>query len=111
TVFATSILESPQFSHEAGLYREPFTLELSAPAEGAVVRYTLDGTPPTEVSKPYAGPITIVSRAGDTLSRIRSGPPGDWSEWRGPSGDVFKATVVRASAFKDGAIASRPATA
>lgn len=43
-----------------GLFVDPFTLEIQTPAAvGAVVRYTLDNTPPTETSPIYSTPISI----------------------------------------------------
>lgn len=43
-----------------GLFSDTFTLSIQAPvAAGAVVRYTLDNTPPTETSPIYSTPFTI----------------------------------------------------
>lgn len=56
------------FSHEHGFYDEPFSLTIDADVEGdAVLRYTLDGTEPTEASNIYDGtPLTI---SGTTIIR------------------------------------------
>jgi len=54
----SGISESPRFSHSSGTFTQPFSLLLSAPA-GAQIRYTLDGSKPTEVSKLYTGSIPI----------------------------------------------------
>lgn len=68
--------EQPSFSVPGGLYERPLTGEnavaLDAPA-GSVVRYTTDGTDPTESSPLYAEPI-----------------------------EIEKTTVLRARAFRDG---------
>jgi len=57
----SSISESPQFSHPGGTFADSFSLELTAPSAGATIRYTLDGTEPTEQSRRYVGPIRISS--------------------------------------------------
>ena len=56
------------FSHEHGFYDEPFSLTIDADVEGdAVLRYTLNGTEPTEASEVYDGtPLTI---SGTTIVR------------------------------------------
>jgi len=112
TPASEALLSPPRFSHAPGFFAAPIELALSAAHAGATIHYTLDGTAPTQDSPRYTGPIAIASRRGDpnVLSRIRSGPPGDWSEWREPAGEVFKATVIRAAAFREGAVASAPST-
>ncbi len=63
-----------RFSHDRGLYTAPFSLAIATETAGAEIRYTLDGTPPTETSGLiYAGPIPIAAT-----------------------------TTVRAAAFKEG---------
>lgn len=108
-----AILAPPALSKISGFYTDAFDLTMSAARDGMTIRYTLDGSAPTGDSPVYAGAIAIESRRGapNTISEIRTGPAGDWSPWRGPSKETFKATVVRASAFRDGAITSTPATA
>ena len=49
----------PQFSQAGGTFVSPFQLSLSAADPEVVVRYTMDGTMPTDVSPVYSGPITI----------------------------------------------------
>lgn len=49
----------PFFSHESGTFVESLALTLSTPAQGAVIRYTTDGTIPTETSTKYTAPITL----------------------------------------------------
>ena len=49
----------PQFSHATGVYFSSFALTLSTSLPGAVIRYTLDQSDPTEASPIYTGPITI----------------------------------------------------
>ncbi len=55
-----NVLASPQFSPERGLYAAPFMLTLSSDATGAVIRYTTDGSLPTDTGgQIYSGPILI----------------------------------------------------
>ncbi|MGN0991660.1 MAG: CotH kinase family protein, partial [Candidatus Ventricola sp.] len=72
----TGFAEKPAFNTAGGLYERPLegdtALTISVPANSQV-RYTLDGTDPTETSELYTGPIEIRSN-----------------------------TVVRARAFRDG---------
>jgi hypothetical protein len=49
-----------QFSRAGGTFVTNFSLTLSA-GIGAVIRYTLDGSPPTPSSSVYSGPITITN--------------------------------------------------
>lgn len=110
------ILDPPTFSAEGGFYQTGFNLLLQAP--GATVRYTVDGSVPTETSPVLAGPLAITSRAGDPndFSLIPTNPfNGLYTSlramwWRPPAGEVFKGTVVRARAFRDGAFPSATAT-
>lgn len=51
-------LEAPVSSLEAGTYKLPQSIELTA-AEGADIYYTLDGSEPTPDSEKYQGPIDI----------------------------------------------------
>ena len=48
------------FSHGRGFYTAPFQATISTPTAGAVIRYTLDGSDPSETNGVvYSGPITI----------------------------------------------------
>lgn len=53
-----------RFSSERGFYNEPFSLQLTAPAETAKLRYTTDGSEPSESNGlTYNGPISITTSA------------------------------------------------
>jgi hypothetical protein len=51
------------FSHESGLFTDPFELEISCPMTGTEIRYTLDGDPPDHDSPVYSAPIVIEQSA------------------------------------------------
>lgn len=56
------LVEPVDFSRPRGFYESPFTLELTSPTPGATIRYTLDGSLPTETGGAlYTGPIAITS--------------------------------------------------
>ncbi|NBR83964.1 MAG: hypothetical protein EBY09_05150 [Verrucomicrobia bacterium] len=68
------------FSHPGGNFTEPFTLSLSpGPATNAVIRYTLDGSLPTQASPVWNGPLnvtnTIQVRARAYQTGLLPGPP------------------------------------
>jgi hypothetical protein len=76
------IVADPHFSHEHGLYEDPFTLTLSCDTPGATIRYTTDGRPPTETrGQAYTSPIVVRTT-----------------------------TCIRAAAFKPGCLASEVQT-
>lgn len=54
------IVPPPTPNIERGTYEESFTLELTTPMASAEIRYTTDGSPPTETTgHVYTGPFTI----------------------------------------------------
>ena len=67
------------FSRPAGNFTQPFTVELSSLATGAVVRYTLDGTLPDSRSPAYAAPLFLTNtaqlRARAYQEGLLPGPP------------------------------------
>ncbi len=76
------IVATPTFSVPAGLYTSAQTVEIACATEDATIRYTLDGTEPTEASAEYTVALTI-----------------------------SETTTVKAKAFKTDYIASSVATA
>ncbi len=66
------IAEKPQIQLAAGIYDGPQTVEISVP-EGATVRYTIDGSIPTESSTEYTGAFTV---SKNTPVRARAFVPG-----------------------------------
>jgi hypothetical protein len=97
----TQSFAPPEFSHSSGFYSGAFQLTLSTPQEDTSIYYTLDGSEPTDAAIRYNGPIVVESRAGDdnVLSLIRTTTPEN--KWNAPTGEIFKATVIRARVFGD----------
>jgi hypothetical protein len=126
------ILEPPVFSHSAGFYGSPFDLSLTASDPEIQMVYTLDGSEPdpenldgtsfpyknsfpgsflseTYRSISYTGPISIQNRTSspEYISAFAT----DYHGWRYTSSNrLFKGTVVRAKAVKDGAVPSLEVT-
>src|SRR2546422_2226163 len=55
---------APVFSVPGGLFTNEVTLALSGPSPAAVIRYTLDGSEPTEASTNYSTPDREERRVG-----------------------------------------------
>ncbi len=104
----TEFVQAPQFSHTAGFHTNSFQLTLSVTNTGAIIRYTLDGSEPGGGASIYSAPILVTNRtaAPNNLSIIPTVPSG----YQPPAGPVFKGTVVRANAFKEGALPSATVT-
>jgi hypothetical protein len=67
------------FSRSAASFIEPFTVHLAVGASNAVIRYTLDGTPPNRGSPFYTAPLRITNtthlRARAYQEDLLPGPP------------------------------------
>jgi len=64
---AFTTVEDTAFSVDRGFYDEPFNLDISTKTEGATIRYTLDGSEPTDrQGLVYSGPLRI---SGTTVVR------------------------------------------
>jgi hypothetical protein len=69
-----SQLDSPEFSPAGGIYDTPQTVTIKATIPGASIRYTLDGTTPTDtIGTPYTGPILVTSTTSITAIAFMSG--------------------------------------
>lgn len=74
TCVELAAVEPPVFGQQRGFYDAPFRLELTAAGESVVVRYTTDGSAPSEtVGNIYSVPIEI---AGSTVVRAIAYQPG-----------------------------------
>ena len=112
----SAILEPPVYSIPGGFFTTNVEVTLSTSQTGAVVRYTLDGSEPTEASPIFTNAIPLGSKAGisNDLSEIPTNfePTGpDYYEgWQPPDGEVFKFHVLRTRTFQEGALPSPAVT-
>jgi autotransporter-associated beta strand protein len=110
----TETLAPPAFSVPGGMYTSNVTLALSAASEGAVIRYTTDGSDPTESSPVYTSPLTLTEGGNPNtgyswIPTNRQNLSYDES-WQPPEGEVNRINVIRARVFKPGLAPSRIAT-
>lgn len=100
------ITQKPLFSQPGGLFTDSLYLTLTSPDVNLEVRYTLDGSDPTNSSSVFSAPLLIKNRDADTnfYSMIRTCYNVHFwlPDWHPPLGNVFKATVVRARLFRNG---------
>jgi hypothetical protein len=67
TSLLIGVTSEPHASVARGFFNEPFDVVLSCPDASAVVRFTLDGSPPLASSTAYTAPLNI---AGTTVLRM-----------------------------------------
>ncbi len=109
-----SLLSSPTAALPGGFYPGNIQAGLSTPELGASIHYTWDGSEPTPASSVYRAPLAISDPNGapNVLSMI----PGTATVnqhtdgWFPPQGLVAKAWVLRARAFREGAMPSATMT-
>ena len=118
------ILEEPEFDTDPGIYSNSISVEIEHDANAAVVRYTLDGSMPTNSSPVYAGAISLSNNSSspNVISMIPTNPAfnfpnGLYSEtraqnrgWAPPYNTIDKLNIIRARAFKPGSIPSKTIT-
>lgn len=97
-------LETPKFSHNGGVYKDSINLSLSTEDESIKIFYTLDGSEPTLNSEEYTKPIVIEPRKGEKnqLASIPTGIDYDRLTYQIGKNEVYKGTVIRARAYKNG---------
>ncbi|MFM8682250.1 MAG: CotH kinase family protein, partial [Chthoniobacterales bacterium] len=108
-------LDPPTFSLAGGVYTSAQTLELNSTVSNAVIRYTTDGSDPTDSSPIYSNAITLTNPARTPNSGIAYVPSnnlggGDEDRWITPSEAPARINVVRAKVFKTGNSPSRTVT-
>lgn len=110
TTAGTSIdkLPGPGFSVPGGMFTNNVTVSMSTTVTGGTIRYTTDGSDPTESSPVYSNALTLTNPSNNpnVISEIPTnyldtGAPY-YEGWQQPSGKVFKINVVRARVFKAG---------
>ena len=103
-------LPPPVVSLPGGMYNNtPITVYISTTVPGADIRFTLDGSVPTETSPLYSSSLSMNSLAGtaNTISEIVTSACDEYGPWLPPAGEVFKANILRARVFKNGEIPSK----
>ena len=55
----TGTVSTPTFSPDPGTYAPPVDVSLSSATDSAVIRYTTDGSTPTELSHGYSSPMRV----------------------------------------------------
>lgn len=110
-------LDPPTVSLDGGIYANGQTVSLSTTVAGGTIRYSLDGSEPTESSPVYSAPLSLGIGGNDATSYswIPTNPGGDadfpfYDNWRAPQGSVARIHVLRARVFKSGGAASRTVT-
>jgi formylglycine-generating enzyme len=64
---------TPVISPEGGIYTEPQEVTITSQTEGATIRYTLDGSDPSESSAVYSSPVQISTTTTLKAKGFRSG--------------------------------------
>lgn len=72
-VTSAASCSTPIFTPIAGTYDGPKTIEISCQTSGAIIRYTLDWTEPSETSPLYTGPLTLDQSATIKAKAFKSG--------------------------------------
>lgn len=104
------------FSFESGIYSTAISLQLTNPEPGVEIYYTLNGSEPTQSDNLYTSPFPVLDLDGtsNNYSEIPTNPSftypiADYTAirannrgWLSPYGEVQKANIVRAKAFKTG---------
>ena len=108
----------PVFSPVTGSYTGPISVTVSTPVQGATIRYTVDGTEPTDTSSSYSGPITVsqtstikakIYNPGWTTSDSAyasysiTGPPVAAPQFTPPGGTYTSVQLVRIVSATPGA--------
>lgn len=110
SLFGEALLGKLQASRSSGRFEAPFELSIQTADEAAVIRFTLDGSEPKQDSPAYTLPLLVKDRSGspDVLARIAGTSIANQHTdgWKPPRKTVRKATVIRARAFRPGALPS-----
>jgi len=71
------LVDDTKFSHDRGFYTSEFSVIISSDTEGAEIRYTLDGSTPTEMhGSIYSAPVEISNSNGTATLRAAAFKPG-----------------------------------
>lgn len=108
--YAEILHEAPTVVQAGGFYEAPIDVSLASMPPGSEVRYTLDGSEPTEASPLWPEHVSLGERTGENavLAWIEGTSIANQHTdgWKPPLGPVRLAHVLRVRAFKPGALPS-----
>ena len=84
--YTIDMVDIPAITPVGGRYQDSVEVTMSCATADAVIRYTLDGSDPTESSAVYAEPLTITE---DTTVKARA-----YKEGREPSGIISREYII-----------------
>jgi len=98
--------QSTALSHESGFYTSNIFVTISPAVPGAQIRYTIDGSTPTNSSTLYSSALLMTNRTsqpnGISMIPTNDLDPNDMvyrEGWKPPQGQVAKANIIRARSF------------
>ena len=94
---APSVVTTPVITPSEGLYYEPQTVSITCADADAVIRYTTDGTEPTESSTVYSQPFTVSTT---TTIMAKAWKEGMTPSFTATANISFPAQVANIAAFK-----------
>lgn len=112
TAEKNDILEPPEFTTAPGIYDKPVTLYRPKCDENVIIRYTLNGSEPTDSSPIFKDSLYLTDRSdleNDVANIATIESDNKYFTWKKPS-NVAKGTVVRMAAFCDRFITSPTVT-
>lgn len=92
-----NMVETPVINPIGGTYYEAFDATITCATDGAVIRYTLDGTEPTETSAVYSAPVSI---SATTTLKAKAWKEGYTPSFVASATYNFPPEVANIAAFK-----------
>ncbi|MBO4654824.1 MAG: chitobiase/beta-hexosaminidase C-terminal domain-containing protein [Bacteroidales bacterium] len=92
-----NMVETPVISPNSGAYHQPFDATITCATDGAVIRYTTDGTEPTESSAVYSSAVII---NGTTTLKAKAWKNGMEASMVATATYTFPTEVLNIAAFK-----------
>lgn len=93
----TNMVEMPVINPIEGTYYQSFDATITCATDGAVIRYTLDGTEPTETSAVYSAPVSI---SATTTLKAKAWKEGYTPSFVASATYNFPPEVANIAAFK-----------
>ena len=105
----------PKASVDSGTYKQNQSVELSCDTEGSTIRYTTDGSDPTEESAEYGEPIQVTTGTTVKARAYRSGMVAsdvaafEYAIERTVAFDTGDGSAVESQSVADGGMVAKPA--